>query len=197
MQGMDIQKLQSKLKNALEPKRYEHTLGVAYTAASLAFAYGEDSKKALVAGLLHDSAKCLSHQKRLAICKKNNIEVTKVEMENPVLLHAKVGAFFAKDKYGVEDEEIFNAVLYHTTGRPNMGMIEKFVYVADYIEPSRKKAPRLKEIRQMAFSDLDRAIYMILKNSLMYLEQGELKIDPKTRETYEFYKDVMKKRGNV
>ena len=197
MQEIDVYKLQNKMKKALEPKRYEHTLGVAYVAASLAFAYEIDSKKAFVAGLLHDSAKCLSHQKRLSICKKNGIAISKVEEENPVLLHAKVGAYFAKEKYGIEDSDILNAILYHTTGRPDMSLLEKIIYVADYIEPHRKKLPRLMEIRKVAFFDLDMAIYMILENSLSYLEKGDSKIDSKTKETYEFYKDVMEKRGNL
>lgn len=197
MQGMDVYKLQNKMKKVLEPKRYEHTLGVAYTAANLAFVYEVDVKKAMVAGLLHDCAKCLSHQKRISVCKKNEIEISQVEMENPVLLHAKVGALFAKDKYGVADEDIINAILYHTTGRPDMGILEKIIYVADYIEPHRKKLPKLFEIRKLAFSDIDMAIYMILENSLIYLEKGTTQIDSKTKETYDFYKDIIEKRGNI
>lgn len=197
MQETDIYTLQNKMKKTLETKRFEHTLGVAYTAANLAFVYGTDDKKALIAGLLHDSAKCLSHKKRLAVCKKNGIEISKVEAQNPVLLHAKVGAFFAKEKYGIKDSEILDAILYHTTGRPDMGLLEKIIYVADFIEPHRKKLPRLNEIRKMAFEDLDMAIYMILENSLSYLEKGNTKIDSKTQETYEFYKNVIEKRGNL
>ncbi len=197
MQETDIYTLQNKMKKTLETKRFEHTLGVAYTAANLAFVYGMDDKKALIAGLLHDSAKCLSHKKRLAVCKKNGIEISKVEAQNPVLLHAKVGAFFAKEKYGIKDSKILDAILYHTTGRPDMGLLEKIIYVADFIEPHRKKLPRLNEIRKMAFEDLDMAIYMILENSLSYLEKGNAKIDPKTQETYEFYKNVIEKRGNL
>lgn len=197
MQGIDIGKLQNKIKKVLEPKRYEHTLGVAYTAANLAFVYEVDTKRAIVAGLLHDCAKCLSHQKRITVCKKNNITITKVEMENPVLLHAKVGAFYAKSKYGVEDEEIQSSILYHTTGRPDMSILEKIIYVADYIEPHRKKLPKITEIRKMAFYDIDMAIFMILENSLNYLEKGETQIDPATKETYDFYKSVIEKRGNI
>lgn len=197
MQETDIYTLQNKMKKTLETKRFEHTLGVAYTAANLAFVYGTDDKKALIAGLLHDSAKCLSHKKRLAVCKKNGIEISKVEAQNPVLLHAKVGAFFAEEKYGIKDSEILDAILYHTTGRPDMGLLEKIIYVADFIEPHRKKLPRLNEIRKMAFEDLDMAIYMILENSLSYLEKGNTKIDSKTQETYEFYKNVIEKRGNL
>ncbi len=197
MQETDIYKLQNKMKKALEPKRFEHTLGVAYTAANLAFKYGYDENKALIAGLLHDSAKCLSHQKRLSVCKKNGIEITKVEEKNPVLLHAKVGAFFAKEKYGIDDTDILDAITYHTTGRPDMGLLEKIIYVADFIEPHRKKLPRLKEIRKTAYEDLDMAIYMILENSLSYLEKGESKIDTKTRETYYFYRNLIEKRGTL
>ena len=197
MQEIDICKLQKKMKKVLEEKRYLHTLGVAYTAANLAFVFGCDDKKAFVAGLLHDVAKCISHQKRLIICKKNHIEITPIEEENPVLLHAKVGAFFAKEKYGVCDEEILNAIRFHTTGRPEMTLLEKIIYVADFVEPHRKKLPRLAEIRKISFEDLDMAIYMILENSLNYLEKGNAKIDKKTEETYLFYKKMIEERGNV
>ena len=197
MQEIDICKLQKKMKKVLEEKRFQHTLGVAYTASNLAFVYGYDDKKAFIAGLLHDSAKCISHQKRLMICKKNHLEITTVEEENPVLLHAKVGAFFAKEKYGVCDEEILNAIRFHTTGRPDMTLLEKIIYVADFIEPHRKKLPRLDEIRKISFEDLDMAIYMILENSLNYLEKGNAKIDTKTEETYIFYKKMIEERGTV
>ena len=197
MQEIDICKLQKKMKKVLEEKRYLHTLGVAYTAANLAFVYGYDDKKAFVAGLLHDVAKCISHQKRLMICKKNHIEITPIEEENPVLLHAKVGAFFAKEKYGVCDEEILNAIRFHTTGRPEMTLLEKIIYVADFVEPHRKKLPRLAEIRKISFEDLDMAIYMILENSLNYLEKGNVKIDTKTEETYLYYKKMIEERGTV
>lgn len=197
MQEIDICKLQKKMKKVLEEKRYLHTLGVAYTAANLAFVYGYDDKKAFVAGLLHDVAKCISHQKRLMICKKKHIEITPIEEENPVLLHAKVGAFFAKEKYGVCDEEILNAIRFHTTGRPEMTLLEKIIYVADFVEPHRKKLPRLAEIRKISFEDLDMAIYMILENSLNYLEKGNAKIDKITEETYLFYKKMIEERGTV
>ena len=118
-------------------------------------------------------------------------------LENPVLLHAKVGAFYAKNKYGVDDETIIDSILYHTTGRPDMGILEKIIYVADYIEPHRKKLPNLAEIRKIAFSDIDMAVFLILENSLNYLEKGKTQIDPVTRETYDFYKTFIEKRGNV
>ena len=195
MSETDIYKLQNKIKKVLEVKRFEHTLGVAYTAANLAFVYDYDEKKAFVAGLLHDCAKCLSHEKRLSVCKKNHLDITEVEKENPVLLHAKVGAFFAKEKYEISDTDILDAIRYHTTGRQGMGLLEKIIYVADFIEPHRKKLPRLSEIRKVAFEDLDKAVFMILENSLNYLEKSDSQIDPTTKDTYLFYKNIMEERG--
>ena len=195
MSETDIYKLQNKIKKVLEEKRFQHTLGVAYTASNLAFVYDYDEKKAFVAGLLHDCAKCLSHEKRLSVCKKNHLDITEVEKENPVLLHAKVGAFFAKEKYEISDTDILDAICYHTTGRQGMGLLEKIIYVADFIEPHRKKLPRLSEIRKVAFEDLDKAVFMILENSLNYLEKSDSQIDPTTKDTYLFYKSIMEERG--
>ena len=195
MSETDIYKLQNKIKKVLEEKRFQHTLGVAYTASNLAFVYDYDEKKAFVAGLLHDCAKCLSHEKRLLVCKKNHLDITEVEKENPVLLHAKVGAFFAKEKYEISDTDILDAIRYHTTGRQGMGLLEKIIYVADFIEPHRKKLPRLSEIRKVAFEDLDKAVFMILENSLNYLEKSDSQIDPTTKDTYLFYKSIMEERG--
>lgn len=179
--------LRKQMEKIQDEKRYEHTLGVAFTAASLAMRYGADVKQAQVAGLLHDCAKCMTNEERLSICKKNKLEVTPVEKANPFLLHAKVGAFLAKEKYGIQDEEILSAVRCHTTGRPNMTLLEKIVFTADYIEPSRKTAPNLDEVRTMAFQNLDIALCKILSDTLNYLDTVDQEIDPMTKETYHYY----------
>ena len=110
----------------------------------------------------------------------------------PHLLHSKLGAFKAKNEYGIEDQEILDAVRYHTTGRANMTLLEKIIFVADYIEPGRDKAVNLSEIRQLAFVDLDRALLRILEDTLIYLEEGKEEIDPQTRKTYEYYRNLEK-----
>lgn len=179
--------LRKQMEKVQDEKRYEHTLGVAFTAASLAMRYGADVKQAQVAGLLHDCAKCMTNEERLSICKKHKLEVTPVEKANPFLLHAKVGAFLAKEKYGIQDEEILSAVRCHTTGRPNMTLLEKIVFTADYIEPSRKTAPNLDEVRTMAFQNLDIALCKILSDTLNYLDTVDQEIDPMTKETYHYY----------
>ncbi len=175
------------MEKAQDEKRFEHTLGVEYTAAALAMCHGCDIQNARIAGLLHDCAKCLSDEKRLSICIKNSIPVHKLEKKNPFLLHAKVGAYLAEKKYHVEDPHILNAIRSHTTGRPNMSLLEKIVFIADYIEPGRKSAPNLKAIRALAFQDIDRALLKILEDTLDYLKESAGDIDPLTEETWKYY----------
>lgn len=188
MKEHDLRKIRKSMENKLDHKRYEHTLGVAYTAASLAMRYGEDIQKALLAGMLHDCAKCMTNEKRLAICERYNIAVSDAEHKNPFLLHAKVGSFLAMKKYGVSDKDVINAILNHTTGRPGMSMLEKIIWIADYIEPGRKQAPNLAKIRQLAFEDLDQALLIALEDTLHYLHAGKMEIDTMTQKTYDYYK---------
>ena len=94
----------------------------------------------------------------------------------------------AKTKYKVDDEDIINAIIYHTTGRPGMSLLEKIVYIADYIEPGREQAPNLDEVRKLSFQDLDEALLQILEDILVHLKESKKEIDPMTQMTYEFYK---------
>ena len=182
------QKLRKELEKELKPDRYDHTLGVAYTSASLAMVHGANVEKALIAGFLHDCAKCLSHEEQLSICEKNNIEVTDVERRNHSLLHAKAGIYIASTKYEIRDPEILNAIRYHTTGRENMSLLEKIVYIADFIEPNRKPLDDMNIIRKEAFEDLDKCLAHILHNSIIYLRTIGKECDDTTMKAYEFYK---------
>lgn len=181
--------IRKSLKKELDKNRYEHTMGVMYTAGCLAMANGYDIGKAQLAGLLHDCAKCIPDNKKLKICKKNGIEITEVESDNPFLLHAKLGAYVAKETYGIDDEEILHAIAVHTTGAPNMNTLDKIVFIADYIEPLRDKAKNLTAIRKTAFMDLDTALKMILSDTIHYLtgKKNDKNIDPMTLKTYQFY----------
>ena len=190
--GVNLKKIRKAMEKAQDPKRFEHTIGVEYTAAALAMRYDCDIRNAQIAGLLHDCAKCLSDEKRLSICKKNEILVTELERKNPFLLHAKVGAYLAKKKYGVKDEDILNAIRNHTTGRQGMSLLEKIVFVADYIEPCRKHAPNLTEIRKLAFVDLDKALLRILEDTLSYLRDSGGDIDPMTEDTWHYLSEESK-----
>lgn len=202
MKTAELNKLRKEMEKTLEPKRYEHTLSVAYTAANLAAVHGVDIDKALIAGMLHDCAKCLSYKKQMALCTKNHIALSETEMqEDSPILHAKAGGALAKQEYGIDDEDILNAIYYHTTGRPQMSPLEKIIYIADYIEPGRKHMKRtssvdeqymrnLTEARRLAYQDLDKALRRILQDTLAYLTQKGGQIDPMTRETYKYYKKL-------
>lgn len=195
MKTVNLAKLRKKIEKTLESKRYEHTLSVAYTAANLAAVHGVDVEKALVAGMLHDCAKCLGHRKQISICKKNHVLLSELEMQkDSKLLHAKSGSILAKEYYGITDQDILSAICYHTTGRPHMSQLEKIIYIADYIEPGRKRAKKaeeedlsLLEVRKLAFQDLDGALRKILHDTLGYLSQRGGSVDPMTQKTYEYY----------
>ena len=192
MKSADIKKIRKSMEKNLDHKRFEHTLGVAYTAAALAMRYEVDILKAQTAGLLHDCAKCLSDEKRLSICEKHNIQMNEIEHNNPFLLHAKVGSYIAMKKFQIHDKDVINAILNHTTGRPGMSSLEKIIYIADYIEPGRKQAPNLAVIRKLAFQDLDLALVKILSDTLDYLKTTNTDIDPMTQQTYDYYKEFIK-----
>lgn len=190
METVNIKKITKEMEKTLDHKRFDHTLGVAYTASALAMCYQEDINKALVAGLLHDCAKCMDNEKKLSVCKKHDIPITDIEKQNPFLLHAKVGSHIAKKKFHIHDSDILNAISNHTTGRPGMSLLEKIIYIADYIEPGRKSAPNLMQVRRLAFSDIDKALLKILQDTLEYLKQIGGPVDSATQQTYDYYKEL-------
>lgn len=185
---MNHQEMKMKLKKALDNARYEHTKGVMYTAASLAMAHGYPIEQAMTAGLLHDCAKCIPNPEKLKLCKEHQIPVTPAEEASPSLLHAKLGALLAELEYDITDPEILHAIKVHTTGEPDMNVLDKIIFIADYIEPGRDKAPNLDKVRKIAFRDLNTCMAQILRDTLIYLKQGQECIDPTTEMTYEFYK---------
>lgn len=184
----DILAIQSKLKKDLDDYRYQHTFGVAYTAACMAMAFHSNVETALVAGLLHDCAKCMDKEKRDHYCKKEGIYFSKYEIENPSLQHAKIGSVLCETKYHVSDPAIKNAILYHTTGKPEMTLLEKIIFIADYIEPNRNPLPRIDTIREIAFKEIDIAMKYILTDTLEHLKKDGKTMDPMTMNAYEFYK---------
>ena len=163
--------IEKKLKKELDKERYTHTLGVMYTAAALAMAHHANLEQAMYAGLLHDCAKCVSSRDKFKLCKKYDIPISPSEERSPFLLHAKLGALFAQKYYETDDEDILHAIQVHTTGAPNMNTLDKIIYIADYIEPNRDKAPDLEEVRKMAFEDLDRAMLLGLTMAVRDLKK--------------------------
>lgn len=190
MSGYNIIKLQKKLKKELDDARYLHTQGVMYTAAALAMCYETDLEKASVAGLLHDCAKCIPNGQKIKLCEQYKLSISPVERKTPHLLHAKLGACIAKEKYGVSDPEILSAIRFHTTGKPGMTLLEKIIFVSDYIEPGRTKAPNLAQIRHQAFTDIDHAVYLTLRDTLLFLKEEKASLDNMTVVAYNYYKNL-------
>ena len=189
-----LKKIQEKLNITLDEPRYEHTIGVMYTAGCMAMAHGFDVEKAMLAGLLHDCAKCMSHEERLSLCHEYHVSVTESELQNKALLHAKAGAILAKIAYDITDEDILHAIKVHTTGEPDMNLLDKIIYIADYIEPGRDKAPNLELVRNLAYKDLNACMAQILNDTLLYLQTRGGMIDPTTELTYQFYKKYQEER---
>lgn len=184
-----VMELQEKLKMVLNDKRYLHTLGVAYLSAALAMCHGVSHREALIAGLLHDCAKHYPDAFLQEQCTKLKLAVSEHEMRLPQLLHAAYGAYLAETEYHISNQDILHAIRNHTVGRPEMSKLEQIVFLADYFEPERtqKTMPSLDEIRKIAFRDLDEAVFLVLENTLRYLESSGQNMAPETMETYQYY----------
>lgn len=181
--------IRARLKNILNEHRYIHSLGVAYTAASMAIYYDYDVQKAFLTGLLHDCGKYMKGKEYIDYAEAHDLPVTKSERESTELLHSKVGAYIARYEYKIDDEDILNAILFHTTGRPDMTLLEQIIYLADVIEPSRRDIPNLELYRKTAFEDLNKAIVMVTDGCIEHVRNQGFTLDPATVETNAFYKN--------
>lgn len=153
----------------LKPKRMPHVLGTEQEAIRLAERYGADVEKARVAALLHDCTKKLNMEEQLALCSHYGIALDELEQKALKLLHAKTGAALARDVFGV-DEEIYHAIWWHTTGRAGMTLLEKVIYLADYIEPSRN-FPGVDRLRSVCYEDLDKGLLLGLEMTVQEMQE--------------------------
>ena len=169
LKRLTVQQLRPIALSYLKAKRCAHVLGTAATAVKLAEKYGADVHRAEVAGLLHDCTKKLSMPEQLALCEKYGIALDALEKKALKLLHAKTGAALARDVFGVDDE-IYNAILWHTTGKPDMTVLEKVIYLADFIEPTRD-FPGVDALRRTVWEDLDRGLLMGLEMTVEEMEE--------------------------
>ena len=148
----------------LKHKRIPHVLGTEQEAIRLAERYGADVEKARVAALLHDCTKKLDMDEQLALCRHYGIQLDELERQALKLLHAKTGAAIARDVFGVDDE-VYRAIWWHTTGHAGMTLLEKIMYLADYIEPSRD-FPGVDKLRAVCYKDLDEGLLMGLEMTI-------------------------------
>lgn len=176
--GMKREKIMYKLKKELDAQRYTHTLGVEETARQMALLFGEDPQKAALAGLLHDCAKCMTLTQMVKAAK--GVPLDPVMKESKALMHAVAGMCVAKNVYGVDDPDVLGAIRWHTTGHAGMTRLEKIIYLADMIEPSRKPYPGLEEIRALCWKDLDLAMHTALTMSLEHVVSQGKTLHPDT-----------------
>ncbi len=190
----EIFSIREKLKASLKPGRYEHSLSVSFTCMALAMRYGYDLDKAELAGLLHDCAKCYDNNSIIAACRNSGMELTEGELQAPSIIHSRLGARMAEEKFGVNDPEILSAIACHTTGKPDMSLLDKILYIADYIEPRRYKIKDLPAIRRLALEDLDQALFQIMEGTLRYLKESGTYADIMTQNAYHYYKKQMRRQ---
>lgn len=205
MKKYDLDKIEEVISKKVDVKRMAHSVAVKNTAACLAMKHGYEAgmraeehrdfiHKAMVAGILHDNAKCVSDSDMLAACEEACVYANPYEKRNPFLLHAKLGAYYAAHFFGVEESEIISAIACHTVGRENMTLLDKIIFIADYIEPLRNKQRDLDEVRYLAFTDVDRCVFKILNDTLCYLAENHKEIDDATVKTRDFYKKVIEEK---
>ena len=173
----------------LKPKRMPHVLGTEQEAVRLAERYGADVTKARIAALLHDCTKKLDMDEQLALCKKYHIPLDELERKALKLLHSKTGAAIARDVFAVDDD-VYSAIMYHTTGKPDMTLLEKIIYLADYIEPTRD-FPGVEALRRTVYEDLDQGLLMGLTMTIDEMEEMGNPVHHMTRDA----RDYLMKRG--
>ena len=184
--------LREKAHAMLKPSRVAHVIGCEAEAVQLAKRWGEDPENAAEAGILHDITKKLVLSDQLILCRKYGIINDNAEERNFKLLHAKTGAAVARALFGISDE-VYNAIRWHTTGKPDMTLLEKIIYMADYIEPNRD-FPGVEELRKLAYEDLDKAVALGLEMSLEDIKSSGQEPYKDTVEAFEWYSQLIKKQ---
>lgn len=170
--GLPMEELERVVISLLKPSRVAHVLGCRDTAAALARHWGANETDAARAGLLHDITKALDGPLQLTLCDEYGILLSKFSQENPKTLHALTGSVVAEQIFG-ENEAVVQAIRYHTTGRPDMSLLEKILYIADYMEPNRD-FPGVEALREAAFRSLDEAMRMGLEMTIDHVHgQGQ------------------------
>ena len=190
---MNEAEITSKLKALLKESRFNHSISVAQTARELALRFGACPDKAYLAGLVHDCAKCFTPEELYKKIGFYGIDLSPDTLSAEPLLHSFVGAFEAKYVYGIDDEEILDAIYYHTIGKADMAPLTAIIYIADAIEPLRSY-PGVERIRLEAESSLEKAIYTYTCKTIDYVKRNGNFLHPNAEEVREFYKQKIKQR---
>lgn len=165
---LDLNLIMEHLKNSISSKRYIHSVNVSATAVKLAEFYGCDTAKAKIAGLVHDCARELDRSLLLNCLDEESIAADDTTLSVKELLHGPAAIHICRKVFGIEDEEILSAVKYHTTGKERMSLLEKIIYLSDFIEPGRS-FDGVEELRGLAFKNLDKALLLAFNSSIEYV----------------------------
>lgn len=176
---MNLDQMKEKLHSSLTPKRYAHSIGTMETAVKLAELNGSDVEAARITGLLHDCARDIRGPAILEACSRYGIPVDELTRKAPDLLHGLLGAALAREFYGITRPDMLHAIQVHTTGCRQMSLLDKIIFIADYVEPGRK-FPGVEEIRNTAFSNLDLSLKMALDRTIVYVLEGGGLLHPDT-----------------
>ena len=182
--NLPMEELEEAVIALMNPNRVAHVLGCRDTAVELARVYGENEVDAARAGLLHDITKAIDGPLQLTLCDEYGIVLDTFSRSFPKTLHALTGSLVAQRIFG-ENENVVSAICHHTTGRANMTLLEKIIYIADYVEPNRD-FPGVEEMRAMAYTDLDQAVLMGLQSAVAHVRRQGQGLAPATLEALEF-----------
>ncbi len=182
--NLPMEELEPVVIGLLKKNRVNHVLGCRDTAVELAKRWGANETDAARAGILHDVTKALDGPLQLTLCGEYGTILTDFDRRYPKTLHACTGALVAERIFG-ENEAVVSAIRHHTTGRANMSLLEKIIYVADYMEPNRA-FPGVEQLRQLAFSDIDAALKLGLEMTLEHLNRQGSEVSPASRAALEY-----------
>lgn len=183
-----IKSIRKHLKEHLQENRYEHSISVSFSAIALAMAHGYDLQAAELAGLCHDCAKFMGKKELISACEREHIPLLPEYIAAPQVLHGIYGATYARKHFQIQNEEILSAIYYHTIGKPAMSLLEKIIYLADYIEVRRGYRKELEEVRRVAFTNLDEAMYLALSQTIQYVEEKGQPLCTSSLEALRYYK---------
>ena len=177
---MEYKQIEEKLKEMLPERRLQHSLNVSKCAVKLSQIYDCDENKAKIAGLVHDCAKYFTDDQIEDCIKKFNIDLDPLEENNIALSHSVIGSYVVKEVFNIDDEEILNAIKYHTTGRENMSILEKVIYMADLIEEGRN-FPKVEELSELTYGGkMEEALLMSFNNTIKFVIDNNQLIHPRT-----------------
>ena len=182
--NLSMEELEAEVVSLLNPNRVAHVLGCRDCAVELAKLYGENEVDAARAGLLHDITKAIDGPLQLTLCAEYGMILDTFSRSFPKTLHALTGSLVAERIFG-ENENVVSAICHHTTGRANMTLLEKIIYIADYVERNRD-FPGVEEMRAMAYTDLDKAVLMGLQSAVAHVRRQGQGLAPATVEALEY-----------